>query len=221
MKKAIITLLVFGLMQICRAETVTLTLGWKNLESLEIKREITTKSAVITLNPGQVAKVIHFHCFEEFKDQSFTNPSGQTISDLGWLESTINGFSIKYAFAIDSMFGGGLDFTQNDFSPAGMPVIVGPATIQLNVNLSGDGAVPPGSPIKSGGCICTLDVSGQTSITQPLQPTEVVVEPDNDGPVEVLIESSIDMKQTWQPTAPGIFGDSDDKRFFRLRTIKR
>jgi hypothetical protein len=223
MQKAIIAIFIYGLAHVCQAETVSLTLGWTVTgEFGSAQGEVSKPSQIITLSPGQTANILHFNCFELESRDRIPNgphaPSGQKFSDRGWIEVVINGLTINYSWKFAG-FANGVDFTQNPFTAAGMPTIVGPATIKLNANLVREAS--SGSSIDPGGCICTLEINGPATTNQPLKPTEVVVEPDNEGPVEVIVESSIDTKQTWQPTAPGIFGTSDQKRFFRLRTIKR
>ncbi len=42
---------------------------------------------------------------------------------------------------------------------------------------------------------------------------------DKAGPVEVILESSTDMKHSWEKAALGAYGAIDTKRFFRLKAI--
>lgn len=48
----------------------------------------------------------------------------------------------------------------------------------------------------------------------------VVILADSAAPVEIRLESSIDMVN-WMTAEPGIFGTSTDRRFFRVRAIRQ
>jgi hypothetical protein len=83
----------------------------------------------------------------------------------------------------------------------GAPSVAGPATITLV------GAY--GVPV-----FCTVEL---ISPSEPLTPSSSVVIPsDSGGPVKIILESSTDLV-TWTPALPGTYGNSTDKRFFRVR----
>lgn len=48
--------------------------------------------------------------------------------------------------------------------------------------------------------------------------TAVVIPTDAEGPVEIILESSLDLI-SWLPAMPGTYGDVDDHRFFRVRAV--
>lgn len=88
-------------------------------------------------------------------------------------------------------------------SGAQMPfpvVISGPAMIYL-VN-TGNGAF----------CTVTLD----TPCASFTPSTAVVIPADSGGPVNIILESSVDLI-TWNAALPGTYGTSTTNRFFRVR----
>lgn len=95
----------------------------------------------------------------------------------------------------------------NDPDQVNLPVVAGPATIQvLNFN-------------SLNAALATLSIKKADEVA-PSTPTQTVVIPDDGaGDREVRLESSTDLV-TWTATQPGIFSSSQDSRFFRLRLVK-
>jgi hypothetical protein len=52
------------------------------------------------------------------------------------------------------------------------------------------------------------------------QSTAVVIPADTNGPVNIILESTVDLV-TWTPAMPGTYGTSTQKRFFRVRTVRQ
>jgi hypothetical protein len=109
-----------------------------------------------------------------------------------------------------------------DYSARDEISLIGPASIWIELSVydinPNDGIdvtdVPPRSPT-----LLTLEISGSApEFLVPL--TGVVIPADGGGPVEIRLESSIDMIE-WTPTQPGVFGTSTERRFFRVRAIRQ
>jgi hypothetical protein len=82
-----------------------------------------------------------------------------------------------------------------------LPVVVGPATILLNSWYGG--------PV-----LCTIEVSNPSDSFVPSN--AVVIPADSGGPVNIILESSVDLVN-WTAALPGTYGTSTTKRFFRVR----
>jgi len=92
----------------------------------------------------------------------------------------------------------------------GHPAIAGPATIQLSAT------IPAGA--NSVKALCTLKITRAADEIQPS--TAVVIPADSSGPVNIILESSVDLI-TWTPALPGTYGSTTQKRFFRVRAEKQ
>jgi hypothetical protein len=101
---------------------------------------------------------------------------------------------------------------QNQNNSQNLPYIVGPASIGLSNTDS-----------------CATSMAYFTVQTTPLSTisntntqlssipsTAVVIPNDTNGPVTILLESSVDMVN-WTPALPGTFGTTSTNRFFRVR----
>jgi len=99
-------------------------------------------------------------------------------------------------------------YNMGDFSPfGGAPVVAGPATLRLTATVSGN-------VIGSGTAFCAVEI---TSAEDTFIPSNAVVVPaDAGGPVNIILESSVDLV-SWTPTLPGTYGTNTVKRFFRVR----
>jgi len=80
-----------------------------------------------------------------------------------------------------------------------------------------------GSPISMKADFCAelivLMKQGTTSSAVPAIPQCAVVVPsDSTGPVEIKLESSVDLV-SWNSATPGLYGASTEKRFFRVRAV--
>lgn len=93
----------------------------------------------------------------------------------------------------------------------GLPMIAGPAEIELELILTS-----PGSTTSSNLCVVQLSNNGE----QFTPSNAVVIPADSGGPVEIILESSVDLI-TWTPANPGVYGGSTEKRFFRVRAARR
>ena len=99
-------------------------------------------------------------------------------------------------------------YTSGDFSAfGGAPVVVGPATLRLTATAGANTTV-------SGTSFCSAEV---TSLEDTFVPSNTVVIPaDIGGPVNIILESSIDLV-SWTAAMPGVYGTNTLKRFFRIR----
>lgn len=86
----------------------------------------------------------------------------------------------------------------------GPPTVVGPATITLSA-IVGTGA----SPI-----FCTIELTSPAAQLMPS--TAVVIPADSGGPVNIILESSVDLVN-WTAALPGTYGTTTTNRFFRVR----
>lgn len=99
-------------------------------------------------------------------------------------------------------------------SPVGnLPVIVGPATISVTRNNSGNPIVGTND-----WAFCTIEVSApNTASSSAFVPsTAVVIPADSGGSVNIILESSSDLIN-WYPSLPGTYGANYTNRFFRVR----
>ncbi len=95
-----------------------------------------------------------------------------------------------------------------DFSTfGGAPVVVGPATLRLTATVGANVTA-------SGTMFCSAEV---TSLEDNFVPSNTVVIPsDVGGPVNIILESSVDLVN-WTAAMPGEYGTNTLKRFFRIR----
>ena len=91
-----------------------------------------------------------------------------------------------------------------------MPIVTGPATIVLSAGQTG-------GPSAS---MCTISTESNQCITNQYTPnTGVVIPADSGGPVNIILESSVDLIN-WIPADPGTYGTSTTNRFFRVRATR-
>jgi hypothetical protein len=91
------------------------------------------------------------------------------------------------------------------------PLIVGPATLEIVQSYTGASSQQLATFIT------------YRKINQQLSPATtpsntVVIPTDAIGPVEIVMESSVDLVN-WTAATPGTYGASTEKRFFRLRAV--
>lgn len=91
------------------------------------------------------------------------------------------------------------------------PVIVGPATINLLSNERFQEA-------NDGQAVLIYVVTSAVASSTPSN--TVVIPSDAAGPVEIILESSVDLVN-WTRAEPGEYGASTEKRFFRLRAVAK
>jgi hypothetical protein len=96
------------------------------------------------------------------------------------------------------------DTTADGCVTTSFPLVSGPATIGLYAS---------GQTGSSGSAFCTIQLTPSTSFTPS---TAVVIPNDGAGPVNIILESSVDLI-SWNPALPGIYGTSSTNRFFRVR----
>jgi hypothetical protein len=101
----------------------------------------------------------------------------------------------------------------NTFSGAfltSLPVVAGPATISV-VALR-DGAISEG--------FWTIELDNPSQPITSTPSTAVVIPADSGGPVNIVLESSVDLI-TWNAALPGTYGTSTTNRFFRVRAVRQ
>ncbi len=88
--------------------------------------------------------------------------------------------------------------------------IAGPATITID----------PNGPNNTGMVVGMIIIGTEIpALREGIPSTAVVVPIDNSGNVDEILESSTDLI-TWTPANSGVFDTSEQKRFFRLRTVR-
>lgn len=111
---------------------------------------------------------------------------------------------------IDLAFPSGASFrfslSDLNSATANLPLIAGPATITLSAWV--ESTTSRGVP-----AACTIQTSSSTSFSPS---TAVVIPNDGAGPVNIILESSVDLT-TWTPAMPGTYGTTSSNRFFRVR----
>lgn len=197
------------------AEIVTLTTAWE-IERFGAPATITKKSQILNVQPGQVARVLHFYCFQEDAETGMGFSIVPAANIDGILEVKVDGITFRYTHL--TLFGrmaGDVQGVHPETGAALQPsiTVVGPAEIRLNVYSDPEGV--------DGAMLCTIEVDGEAQIREPAEgdftPLGMAeIAADSDGPVTVKLETSVDMKQTWQTAEPGTYGATADKRFFRL-----
>ena len=174
------------------AATVTLTANNNFNWTNSVQEKVD--SEIINIGSNQIARVLYFGA------SGFYKPFANFDTSLVVTIST-NQMFLNYGV----IHGGST-------SPhgSGLPVIRGPASFQLHWNDE--------SMDERATAYCTIEI---TSTDPEVTPSGAVVIPaDASGPVEIVLESSSDMV-SWVPTQPGLYGSSTEKRFFRVRALKR
>lgn len=122
----------------------------------------------------------------------FDYPTG-AVGGRGYLMVRVNGLDFKY-------------------SSSGA-IIAGPATITL----VSQGNVVTGQD----NMICTIltTQANQCATNQFTPNTGVVIPADSGGPVNILLESSVDLIN-WISADPGTYGTTTTNRFFRVRATR-
>jgi len=173
---------------------ILLQAEWLRAENLTLSATATNGgtgvSLVVTLSSNDLAQVLH---------TKLESNNGSDASDVySKLLVTVEGSTYRYTASSIS-------------NPAiGLPTIAGPATIQLSVT------IPAGA--NSVKALCTLKITRAADEIRPS--TAVVVPADSAGPVNIILESSVDLI-TWTPALPGSYGSTTQKRFFRVRAERQ
>ena len=92
------------------------------------------------------------------------------------------------------------------------PIVVGPATLELVSS-------PEFGENTEVQVMLIYRVVSETG-TNPTPSNTVVIPSDAAGPVEIILESSVDLVN-WTRAEPGEYGASTEKRFFRLRAVAK
>lgn len=101
---------------------------------------------------------------------------------------------------------------------AGPANTISPGILQTNIGSGGIQVVAPS--------FVTLRIHSKAEFLDgPSTPsfassTSVVIPEDADGPVDIVMESSTDLVN-WNAANPGTYGSSANRRFFRVRAIRK
>jgi len=184
-------------------------------------------SKTLRLAAGQTAKILHFYCISN-RGSGFGPfaPQGPSVSDAIGLTVTFEDLLVVYThstlFGEFANFGAATGSNNNGVAAGYPPEFVGPATIQLTFGSLLESASGGETDARA---ICTVEVSGTANLSAAdgvkLPTVSAVVKANLNGPVEILLESSKDNEKTWEPAEPGVYGETEKQRFFRLRAEPR
>lgn len=123
--------------------------------------------------------------------------------ELSIIASILSPFSIQWT---------GLASSQSGSIETRKPLVVGPAGLDFGT------LTYPGETNFQGSLVYRR-ITNQPA--PPAIPSNTVVIPsDAAGPVEIILESSVDLVN-WTRAEPGEYGASTEKRFFRLRAVAK
>ncbi len=191
-------LCLFTLLNRLHADVVSLTVS--STASATVGNPGTSQiiSNQIAIQTNVTAQILHLH--------EFTSGNG-TYAGGGRLIIQVNGLNFNY--------------TESAINSAGnnMPFVNGPAIIILTSQVSVSTTV--GSANAQDNMICTIstgpNIQCNTNLFTPN--TGVVIPADSGGPVNIILESSVDLIN-WTPADPGTYGTSTTNRFFRVRATR-
>jgi hypothetical protein len=126
-------------------------------------------------------------------------PAGKTMEII----SMVGSANIIVIYGTSSF--SGINYNGFAYNTASTGTIAGPAT--LNVEFGSFKVV-------------TFRLKDNTSTTETVPTSAVVIPSDATGPVNVILESSSDLV-TWTQANPGTYGASTTKRFFRVRAVNQ
>jgi len=131
---------------------------------------------------------------------SYGIPAGKTIEVI----SITGSIPIYVVYGVSNFTG----VSANGYADSSLSVgtIAGPASIFVQ-NTTGFKVV-------------TFRLKDNTSTTETVPTSAVVIPSDATGPVNVILESSSDLV-TWTQANPGTYGSSTSKRFFRVRAVNQ
>jgi hypothetical protein len=193
--------------QICGIYLIALvTITNLKAQTLTLSSNGTNDSAVITVQSNQVAKITYWE---------IGAPSGTTFARTV-LRVVTDGFqtnNIAYNYSTNGGIGSGFaSWSLTPFAGA-LPSISGPATMQLLAASADPQYQKPSS-------VCTVQISTENStISNSIPYGAVIIPADTNGPVTILLESSIDLI-TWTAANPGTYGTATSNRFFRVRAVR-
>ena len=161
-----------------------------------------TNTTEIQIQTNVTAEILYFH-----EQKEYTLSCSQI--GAGFLTIQVNGVNHTY--------------TQSQFESSlpSKPLVVGPAKIILTA-VSGsfyNANCTPSSPPSSNKDHMLCTISTTPAASDFTANTGVVIPADNSGPVNVILESSVDLIN-WIPANPGTYGTSTTNRFFRVRATR-
>jgi hypothetical protein len=113
-------------------------------------------------------------------------------------------------------------YTASALNAAGnnMPYIIGPATLTLTAQARVSSSQGFAATCQDN-LICTISTNQppQCNTNYFIPNTGVVIPADAAGPVNIILESSVDLIN-WIPADPGTYGTTTTNRFFRVRATR-
>jgi len=183
-----------------RADTATLAISATASIPAGAYNGSASNSTQIVIQTNVAVKILHLY------ESSVGN--GSSWSGHGNLTIQVNGFNFVYTEA--SLNGAGNN----------MPFIIGPATLILTAQAIVSSATGLAATCKDN-IICTISTnqSVQCNTNYFIPNTGVVIPADAGGPVNIILESSVDLIN-WIPADPGTYGTTTTNRFFRVRATR-
>ena len=191
MKHIVLWLCILILPSRLHADTNTYTASaTATTTAIQNSRASSSNSTQIVIETNVTAQLL---CLDDYPTGSVGGGGGS-----GYLMVQVNGLNFKCS--------------------QGM-VIAGPATFTLiaTVNLVSQGNVVTGQD----NVLCTIVTALEHSCAsnQFTPNTGVVIPADSGGPVNIILESSVDLIN-WIQADPGTYGTSTTNRFFRVRATR-
>ena len=189
-----------------RAQNFTITTSATATSTTPGNISIQTNSTQIVIPENVTAQILHLH---ESVSGSATPNGG--FSGAGYLTIQVNNLNFKYTESTIS---------ENN----NQPVITGPALITLIASADAGVSINNGS---TGNALAQDNMICSMRTNQPVQcntnyfvpNTGVVIPADSSGPVNIILESSVDLIN-WIPADPGTYGTTTSNRFFRVRATR-
>jgi len=111
---------------------------------------------------------------------------------------------------------GGVNLNADSFNDSD---IIRPVSTFGALSVAGPGSISVSNSTRTQKTLATIMI-----ITLPTEQTvpsnSVVVPADNAGPVEIILEQSSDLIN-WTVALPGTYGTTTEKRFFRVRAVRK
>ena len=139
---------------------------------------------------------------------------GETFRLLNYLNSARFALRVSIEGAPDGL-NSSLDASFDDSNMPLDRIFAGPLAITLEAFLTLEDI---GRNVWASGVAITYEINRPTITFQPSN--AVVIPADSFGPVEIIMELSVDMVN-WTRSEPGTYGTSTEKRFFRIRAARK
>jgi hypothetical protein len=184
-------------------DIITLTTSATTTTATSNSTTHQTNSTQIVIPANVTARILYLH----ETTNAFGTASG-VIAGFGGVTIQVGGVSFSY--------------TESSFmnaSDGNRPYITGPATINLIAYAQcSTGNLSPGGYYWTAqdNMICTIETNQSPQFTPN---TGVVIPADSNGPVNIILESSVDLIN-WIPADPGTYGTTTTNRFFRVRATR-